>query len=156
MKRILGRACPRRLLAFLPLRSTPRWMTVFLGAWISIFAGNASASCEIIDTVPPRLFCQAPSVSLTAPANGATYPLAASFSVMATVDNGGQPVTKVDFYVNNTVFRTLTAGPYSVTYTPAIPGTYTFKAVATETNNGTRSGTSNQNSVSVDPTMPVG
>src|SRR5438128_853477 len=131
MKRILGCECLRCLLAVFPLHSAPIdrvWTTVLLGAWLSIFAGNASAWCELVDTVPPRWFCGAPSVSLTAPANGATYPLAASFSVMATVDNDGQPVTKVDFYVNNTVFQTVTTAPYSATYTPATPGTYTFKA----------------------------
>jgi len=84
--------------------------------------------------------------------------LATPFSVTATVDNGGQPITGVAFFVNNTLIQTFTTGPYSLTYTPPTPGTYTFKATATEVNHGTRTGTSNQNSVSVDldDTLPAG
>jgi len=109
-----------------------------LGALLSIFAGNASAWCELQDTTPPTWFCIAPTVSLTSPANGATYVFPASIPVTAAVDNQGQPITKVDFYVNNTLFRTVTAAPYSVIYTPSAPGAYTFKAIVTETNHGTR------------------
>src|SRR5882724_3646502 len=127
---------------------------VLLGAWLSIFAGNAAAECEIVDSTPPRLVCRTPSVSLTSPTNGTTYPLATPFSVTATVDNGGQPITGVAFFVNNTLIQTFTTGPYSLTYTPPTPGTYTFKATATETNPGTRTGTSSLVSVTVNPGIP--
>src|SRR5713226_9733992 len=123
------------------------WTLGLLGAWLSIFSGNASAACEYMDYVPPKWVCWLPSVAITSPANGASYTLPASFPVTATVDNQGQPITQVAFYVNGVVFQTVTTAPYSVTYTPPAPGTYTFKAAATETNQGTRTGFSNLVSV---------
>ncbi len=120
-----------------------------LGVWLSIFAGNASAYCTVEDFTPPRTICTAPTVSITSPANGATYTLPTSFPVTATVDNAGQSITQVDFYVNGTVFQTVTTAPYSVTYTPPAPGTYTFRATATETRSGTRTGSSSLVSVNV-------
>jgi len=162
MKRILGRACSRCLLAVFPSHSALidcLWTRVLLGGWLSIFAGNAIAYCFF----EPELggwVCHAPSVSITSPANGAIYPLA-SFPVTAAVNNSGGDggnISKVDFYVNGVVFQTVTTAPYSATYAPPTPGTYTFVAVATEIFHGTRSGTSSQNSVSVDPddTLPAG
>jgi len=124
------------------------WTLGLLGAWLSIFAGNAAAYC----TYEPELrgwVCDAPFVSITSPANGARYTLPVSFPVTATVDNGGQAIAKVDFYVNGTVFQTFTTAPYSATYTPTTPGTYWFSAVATEINHGTRTGYSSAVSVTV-------
>jgi RHS repeat-associated protein len=130
------------------------WITGLLGAWLSIFAGNASAYCTVEDYVPPRTVCEAPAVSITSPANGATYTFPVSFPVTATVDNAGQSISQVAFYVNGAVFQTVTTAPYSVTYTPPTPGTYTFKATATETNHGTRTGTSTAVSVNVNAPLP--
>src|SRR5882672_313068 len=120
------------------------WITGLLGAWLSIFSGNALAWCESNEASPPVWTCRAPSVSITSPVNGATYTVPVSISVTATVSNTGQPITQVDFYVNNTLFQTVTTAPYSVTYTPSAPGTYTFKAIVTETNHGTRTRISGQ------------
>src|SRR5882672_2215638 len=129
------------------------WITGLLGAWLSIFSGNALAWCESNEASPPVWTCRAPSVSITSPVNGATYTVPVSISVTATVSNTGQPITQVDFYVNNTFFQTVTTAPYSVTYTPPVPGTYTFKAIATEINRGTRTGTSSLVSVTaISPT----
>jgi len=127
------------------------WTTGLLGAWMVIVAGNASAWCESNEASPPVWFCAAPSVSITSPANGATYVFPVSISVTATVDNTGQPITKVDFYVNNAFFQTVTTAPYSVTYTPPAAGTYAFKAIVTEVNHGTRTRTSSVVSVTVNP-----
>src|SRR5258706_3025656 len=79
--------------------SFPRlWITGLLGALLSIFAGNATAYCEF-DSETRTWICFHPFVSMTSPANGATYTLPASFPVTATVDNSGQAIaiTKVDF-----------------------------------------------------------
>src|SRR5882724_1842489 len=157
-RKISGRCHALRFaIPILPMARQLRMSTSFkrlltlglFGAWMAIFAGNASAYCTVEDTVPPRTVCEAPVVSITSPANGATYTSPASFPVTATVDNGGQSITRVDFYVNGTVFQTGTTAPYSVTYTPPAPGTYTFRATATETRSGTRTGSSTLVSVNV-------
>src|SRR5258706_10355626 len=69
------------------------WITGLLGAWLSIFAGNAAASCSF-DGEVKQWFCDRPLVSITSPANGATYTLPTSFPVTATVDNQGQAIAK--------------------------------------------------------------
>jgi len=124
------------------------WIKGLLGACIVVFAGNASAWCEF-DLETNSWLCFAPSVSINPPANGATYALPGSVPVTATVSNSGQPITQVAFYVNNTLFQTVSTAPYSVTYTPPTGGTYTFQARATEVNHGTRTGVSSQPSVTV-------
>jgi len=123
------------------------WTMGILGAWLSFFAGNAAAWCEF----ETFWMCHAPAVSLSSPANGATYASPGSFPLTASVNNQGQEasIVQVAFFVNNTLFQTVTTAPYSVTYTPPAGGTYTFKATATETNHGTRTGTSSQSSVTV-------
>src|SRR6267143_1865109 len=83
------------------------WTTGLLGAWLSIFAGNAAAWCDFEGT----WICHAPLVSLSSPANGATYTLPTSFPVTATVNNFDQPITQVNFFVNNTIFQTVTTAP---------------------------------------------
>src|SRR5882762_1260470 len=106
------------------------WITGLLGAWLSIFAGNATAYCEW-DLEFKRWSCFPPSVSINSPANGATYTLPGSVPVTATVTNdpdGLSTISQVAFYVNNTLFQTLTPASYSATYTPPAGGTYTFKA----------------------------
>src|SRR6266571_8366812 len=127
------------------------WITGLRGAWLSIFAGNAAAWCEW-DAERRVWICFPPGVSITSPANGATYTLPGSVPVTATVANdpdGLTTITQVAFYVNNTLFQTVTTAPYSVTYTPPAGGTYTFQARATEVNQGARTGVSSQPAVTV-------
>jgi thermitase len=74
------------------------------------------------DTTPP-------TVSLTAPAAGATVSGSVTLNASAT-DNVG--VTKVEFYVGSTLLATSTAAPYTTSWnTLAIPnGSYTLTAKA--------------------------
>lgn len=42
-------------------------------------------------------------------------------------------ISQIDFYINNTLVKTLTQAPYTVDYTPTEKGTYQLKAVLTAT-----------------------
>src|SRR5258707_3873712 len=49
------------------------WTLGLLGAWLSIFAANAHASPCSYDIQLKGYVCDPPVVSITSPANGATY-----------------------------------------------------------------------------------
>lgn len=94
-------------------------------------AGNIGTSASVTVTVRDIV---SPIVSITAPANGSTVQRNATTTITATAsDISG--ITKVEFFVNNTLKCTDTAAPYSCAWAvPAQKGTtYTLKAVASDT-----------------------
>ena len=92
-----------------------------------------------------------PTVSLTAPASGASYTAPASITLAANAADSGGAITKVDFYAGSTLIGTSTTAPYSTTWSNVAAGNYTLTAVATD--NGGASTTSAPVNVSV--TAPV-
>jgi RHS repeat-associated protein len=90
-----------------------------------------------------------PTVSLTSPASGANFTAPANISVAATALDSDGTIQKVEFFQGGTnLIATLTAPPYSFTWTAVPQGTYSLTAVATDNLNGTR--TSAPVSVTVD------
>ncbi len=71
-----------------------------------------------------------PVVSLTAPANGASYPAPASFSVTAAASDPDGAVASVEFFQGATSLGVKTAAPYAVNVANLAAGSYTFTAVA--------------------------
>jgi peptidoglycan/xylan/chitin deacetylase (PgdA/CDA1 family) len=78
-----------------------------------------------------------PAVSITAPADGASFYAPARIEVAATAKPGRAPVSKVDFYAGATLIGTATAAPYSVTWSDVAVGTYSLTATVTDTLGGT-------------------
>jgi len=74
----------------------------------------------------------APSVSLTAPANGTTYTAPASIGLTASASDADGTVAKVEFYNGATLLGTATASPYTYTWTNVASGTYSLTAKATD------------------------
>jgi Big-like domain-containing protein len=111
--------------------------TVYVG--IATTSHNASRSTKaVLDrlkltavTAPPAN--QAPSVSLTAPANGATYTAPASVPLSATASDADGTIARVEFYAGATLLATDATAPYSYTWSSVAAGTYTLKAVAYDT-----------------------
>ncbi len=148
------------------------WTLGLLGAWLSIFAGNAFAyvicnpyatpSTTSSDTVSPKCGGGDPTpppnyppiVSITSPANNASFTAPANVSVTASAtDSDG--VAKVDFFDGATLVGTDTVFPYSVALANLAAGTHTFTARATD--NLGASATSAAVSIIVDtpPTVTV-
>ena len=73
---------------------------------------------------------QSPVVSLTSPANGATFSAPASITFSATASDPDGTIAQVDFYANGTRLRTITASPYSFSWTNVSAGGYSIIAVA--------------------------
>ncbi|MCB2406506.1 Ig-like domain-containing protein [Hymenobacter lucidus] len=79
----------------------------------------------------------APTVSLTAPANGATFTAPASLTITANAADSDGTVAKVEFYNGATLLGAATAAPYSYTWTGVAAGTYSLTAKATDNANAT-------------------
>jgi hypothetical protein len=73
---------------------------------------------------------QAPTVSITAPANNATYLAPASFTISATASDADGSIAKVEFYNGATLLGTATTTPYNYSWTNVAVGTYTITAKA--------------------------
>jgi len=72
-----------------------------------------------------------PGVALTGPVNGASFTAPANIPIAASASDTVGTVTKVDFYQGGTLITTLTAAPYSFTWTGVPTGSYSLTAVAT-------------------------
>lgn len=75
---------------------------------------------------------QLPTVTLTAPANNASYNAPASVSITANASDADGTVSKVDFYSGSTLLGTDNTAPYSYTWTNVPAGTYNISARATD------------------------
>ena len=92
-------------------------------------ATTTSAARTITVNSPPN---QAPTVSLTAPANGASFTAPASITVSASATDADGTVSKVDFFAGTTLIGTDTTSPYSITWNNVGTGSYSLTAVATD------------------------
>jgi subtilisin family serine protease/predicted Rdx family selenoprotein len=73
-----------------------------------------------------------PTVSLTSPANGATYTAPATIPLTATANDVDGLVTQVSFYNGPSLIGTTTLPPYTLSWTTVPVGTYSLTAVATD------------------------
>ncbi len=74
-----------------------------------------------------------PTVSMTSPANGATFTAPANITLTATAADSDGTIQKVEFFHGGTnLIATLTAPPYSIIWTGVPQGAYTLTAVATD------------------------
>ncbi|WP_143477824.1 Ig-like domain-containing protein, partial [Pseudogulbenkiania subflava] len=92
---------------------------------------------------------KAPSVSLTAPANGATFTALATITLTATASDQDGTVTKVEFFNGTTLLGTSTTAPYSTVWNNVGEGSYTLTAKATD--NAGASTTSSAVTITVNP-----
>jgi len=97
---------------------------------------------------------KAPTVSLTAPASGASYTAPASVSITASAADADGSITKVEFYNGSTLLGTSTASPYSYSWTSVAAGTYSLTAKATD--NGGAATTSSAVSITVSGSTSTG
>ncbi len=79
-----------------------------------------------------------PTVSLTNPANGATFTTPVDIPIEAIASDTDGTVTKVDFYAGATLLGTDTSEPYGIVWTNAPVGTHSLSAVASDDGGATR------------------
>ncbi len=76
----------------------------------------------------------APSISLTAPINNATYTAPATFTVTANAIDSDGSIATVQFYNNNQLLATDNSAPFSYTINNSAAATYNITASATDNN----------------------
>ena len=116
-------------------------------------AATTSAARTITVNGPPN---QAPSVALTAPANGATFTAPASITVSATASDTDGTIAKVDFFAGTTLIGTDTTSPYSITWNNVAAGSYSITAVATDNGGATTTSAARTVTVNGAPPPPPG
>jgi hypothetical protein len=90
---------------------------------------------------PPPLANQAPTVMLTAPADGATFTAPATITLSATASDPEGRLARVDFYSGATLLASDTAAPYAFTWSSVAAGTYLLNAVAIDADGGSATST---------------
>lgn len=85
----------------------------------------------ISGTVPATVN-QLPTVSITSPANNATFNAPASVTINANASDPDGNVTKVEFFNGATKLGEDMSSPYTYNWTSVAAGTYTLTAVATD------------------------
>jgi GH18 family chitinase len=107
------------------------------GVMIWELAEDATGSKSLllaIDQVMHPVTNTAPTVSITSPANNASFSAPASITINATATDDGS-VSKVDFYNGSNLLGTDTSSPYSFSWTNVAAGTYSLTAKATDNTN---------------------
>ncbi|MFN6946841.1 MAG: DUF6055 domain-containing protein, partial [Cytophagaceae bacterium] len=82
-----------------------------------------------------------PTVSLTAPANNASFTAPASITISANAADSDGTITNVQFYNGTTLLHTDATAPYSFTWNNVAAGTYTITARATDNSGATTTST---------------
>lgn len=78
----------------------------------------------------------APVVSITSPANNATFAAPANITIQATATDNDGSIAKVEFFNGSSKLGEDASAPYSFTWTNVAAGTYTLTAKATDNANG--------------------
>jgi predicted phage tail protein len=94
---------------------------------------------------------QPPTITLTAPANGAVFTAPATISLAATASDPDGTVSKVEFYNGATLLGTAVTAPYGYSWTNVAVGNYTLTAVAYDNQGATTTSTAVMVTVTVSP-----
>jgi regulation of enolase protein 1 (concanavalin A-like superfamily) len=94
---------------------------------------NATATFDNVSVTaanpPPN---QPPTVSISSPADGATFSAPASITILASASDSDGTIAKVDFYGGATFLGTSTSTPYQLAWSTVPAGVYSLTAVATD------------------------
>lgn len=73
---------------------------------------------------------QAPTVSITSPANGASFTAPASITISANAADADGSIARVEFYNGSTLIASDNTSPYSISWSNVAAGSYTLTARA--------------------------
>ena len=100
-----------------------------------------------------------PTVSISSPANGASFTAPAAITINATAADSDGTVSSVAFYQGGTLLGTDTTSPYSIAWSNVAAGSYNLTAIATDNAGGIKTSTAVSVSVNnpgnVSPTVGI-
>ena len=127
------------------------WTNVTTGSYSLTAKATNSHNESKTSTAIAAIVNNAPTVSLTAPANNSSVVGKASITLSANAADTDGTISKVEFYNGTTLLGSSTTAPYSYNWTNVAPGSYTITAKATDN----LSGTTTSNFVSITVTNPI-
>ena len=86
----------------------------------------------LLKLAAPVAVNQPPSVTLTAPTNGSSFPAPTAVTLAATATDSDGTVAKVEFFSGDTKLGEDASVPYEFTWTPVVAGSYVLTAKATD------------------------
>ena len=98
----------------------------------SILPATLSLNSSQCGNSNPPPVNQAPTVSITAPANNANFNAPATINITANAADANGTVTKVEFYNGASLLNSDATAPYSFSWAGVAAGTYTITAKATD------------------------
>lgn len=110
------------------------------GNYHLVFWGNQVANTwvfQYLDEVSIELLNTPPTISLTAPANNATFILGTAINLTADAADADGLVSQVEFFANGQSVGIDNSAPYSVSWNPVSAGSYTLTAMATDNQGAT-------------------
>jgi hypothetical protein len=113
-------------------------------------SGGTKTSTAVAITVKTNVV---PSVSITSPAANASFGSGAPVTINATASDTDGTVSQVEFFSGAASLGVGTTSPYSATFTPAAPGSYSLTAKATDNSGGTKTSTAIAITVLAPPTV---
>ncbi|MBI3149056.1 MAG: Ig-like domain-containing protein, partial [Betaproteobacteria bacterium] len=81
---------------------------------------------------------QLPTVSLTAPANNASFAAPANVTLTASASDSDGSIAKVEFFEGSNLLGTKTASPFTMAWNNVAAGSYTLTAKATDNRGGSK------------------
>jgi hypothetical protein len=109
----------------------------------------------ISGTIPVTGGSIPPTVSLTAPANNATFCSGTAITLTATATDADGTISKVEFFDGTTLITTLTASPYTYNWTNAATGAHSITVKATDNGNLGTTSTAVSITVNATPAAPI-
>ena len=95
------------------------------------FSSDNSQSAET-DPVTITVLNTAPTISITSPANGATFVVSTSITIEAAATDSDGGISKVEFFERGNKLSEDTVAPYRFSWVPSSTGTFLLTAKATD------------------------
>src|SRR5262249_31332438 len=116
------------------------WQPVSAGSYqltaTAYDADGGSATSAAVGITVTQAVNQPPSVSLTSPANGATFVAPASITLTASASDPENRMARVDFYQGTTLLGSAAAPPYTFTWSALAAGSFALSAKAFDQDGG--------------------
>jgi choice-of-anchor A domain-containing protein len=137
---------------------TISWANVAAGTY-SLMARATDNRGTTADSAPVSVIVNAlPTVSITAPANNASYNAPADIAITATASDSDGTIAKIEIFQGATKVGECAASPCTVTFAHAGVGTYSLTAKATDNRGGATTSTPvsvTVKSASLPPTISI-
>lgn len=112
--------------------------SVYIGLALTSHDATLLCSAALDNVTVTGQQTAAPTVSITAPANGATFNAPANITVSATAAGGtGASVSQVDFFAGPINIGTLRTSPYNLSWNGVAAGSYSLTAKVTDSSGAT-------------------